>query len=225
MRGVSVDCINRPPTWRQIKASGLDSVRVEMHDLPEFYTYTALLQEHSIEQAWLRGPSTGEIEPILDKAAAKPAIVIIGNEPDLRGNSSWTMSAKQYTDLWNKEAPLIRETWPDMELATAGMYNRAYLDRVLGRLDPIPNYVNKHYPGGIDDLRSFSEQWPVIVGEWCWRTATEQEMYDWVHHFLDYYTWHWFYFCWADYMVPSMGLLTASGRRTSSYHHLKEALA
>lgn len=225
MRGVGVDVVNRPPTWRQLKAAKLDSVRVEMRDVPEFYSYTRELENHQIDQVWLVGPSTGSVGPILDKVPAKPALVIIGNEPDLKGNSSWTMSALQYTILWNAIAPLVRATWPDMELATAGMYNKAYLDRVLSRLHPDPNYINKHYPGGIDDLRSFAEQGPpVIVGEWCWRTATEQEMTDWVHHFLDYYTWHWFYFCWADYMVPSMGLLTTSGRRTPSYHYLKGAL-
>lgn len=225
MRGVAVDCTNRPPTWRQIKASKLDSVRIEMRDRPEFYSYTSLLEEHHIGQVWLVGPSTGSVGPILDRVAAKPDLVIIGNEPDLRGNSSWTMPAGEYINLWQDIAWVVREEWPDMELATAGMYNKAYLDRVLGRLHPGPNYINKHYPGGIDDLRSFSEQWPVIVGEWCWRTASEHEMYDWVHHFLDYYTWHWFYFCWADYMVPNMGLVDKSGRRTPSYHHLKGALA
>lgn len=223
MRGVAVDCTNRPPTWRSIRLARLDAIRIEMRDLPEFYAYTAGLHAN-VKQAWLVGPSTESVEAILLHPTIKPSLVIIGNEPDLEGDSSWTMPKEEYVALYNETAALIRYKWPDMELAMAGMYSQAYAWSVRPYLTPRPNYLNMHYPAGIDQFQEFSRGSPCIVGEWTWRNATEQEMHDWVVHFLDYYSYHWYWFCWADYMVPGHGLKLANGKPTQAYHHLKKAL-
>lgn len=221
MRGVSVDCTNRPPSWRRVRTAGLDAVRIEMRDLPEFYKYVA---EFKRRQAWLVGPSTGPVEPILRRTPIEPDLIIIGNEPDLASDSSWSMEPWEYIELWNVAATRIRRTWPHMLLATAGMYSKLYLDSVWDDLYPQPDYCNLHYPEGISQFQEFCADRRGIVGEWTWRSATEQEMYDWVVHFLDYYAYHHFYFCWADYMVPGHGLLTAKGNFTKSYYYLRKAL-
>jgi hypothetical protein len=225
MRGVCVDCTNKPPTLRKLKNAAMNSIRIEMRDLPSFYTYTQALARNQIEQTWLVGPSTGPLEPILDKTTVRPSLVIIGNEPDVAsGGSSWSMSKDEYIHLWAQTAILIRQQWPAMELATAGMYNPAYLWGVHRWLRPQPTYVNRHYPDSVYDIRRFDEIGQrTIVGEWCWRNATKQEMYDW-ENMLEYYTWASFWFCWADYMVPDMGLVTATGKTTRAYRYLKEAL-
>lgn len=224
MRGVSVDCTNKPPTWRKLRNAGLHSIRIEMRDLPSFYSYTEELARHSIQQAWLVGPSTENLMLILDKIDVRPNLVIIGNEPDIVGDSSWTMGPEVYVSLWSNVAKQVRISWPDMELATAGMYNPGYLWAVYNSLWPRPAYVNRHYPSSLDDIRRFDDiGHKTIVGEWTWRGATQQEMYDW-QHMLEYYTWHSFWFCWADYMVPGHGLVTKSGQKTKAYHYLKNVL-
>lgn len=227
MRGVAVDCTNRPPTWKSIRLAKLDSVRIEMRDLPSFYNYTSNLALHpTVKQAWLVGPSTESVERVLQNTTVKPALVIIGNEPDIEGDSSWTMSQAEYVQLYNRTASLIRERWQENppELSMAGMYHQAYAWAVRPYLIPTPNYLNLHYPEGIDHLKEFSRGAPCIVGEWTWRTATSQEMFDWVNHFLNLYAHHWFWFCWADYMVPGHGLMNSRGKPTIAYHRLKQAL-
>lgn len=223
MRGVAVDCANRPPTWRSVRLAKLDAIRIEMRDLPEFYAYTSSLHRN-VKQVWLVGPSTGPLEPILLHPTVRPSLVIIGNEPDIEGDSSWTMTQAEYIQLYNTSATLIRHKWPDVELATAGMYRQAYAWAVRPYLIPTPNYLNMHYPDGIDAFQEFSRNTPCIVGEWCWRNASQQQMHDWVIHFLNYYAYHWFWFCWADYMVPDMGLMNSKGEPTTAYHRLKNVL-
>jgi hypothetical protein len=225
MRGVAVDCTNKPPTWRKLRNAGLYSVRIEMRDLPSFYTYTQELSKHHIEQAWLVGPLTGELESILDKAVVRPSLVIIGNEPDAVGDSSWTMDLADYIHLWTRSATLIRDKWPTVELATAGMYSRDYLQTVYRYLQPKPIYANRHYPNTVSDIQEFDRvgSGRTIVGEWTWRGATQKQMYDW-ENMLEYFTWASFWFCWADYMVPGHGLLTQTGEFTKAYRHLKAVL-
>lgn len=227
MRGVAVDCTNRPPTWRSIRLAKLDSIRIEMRDLPSFYSYTSKLDLHpTVKQAWLVGPSTESVERVLENTTVKPSLIIIGNEPDIEGDSSWTMPQAEYVQLYNRTASLVRERWPDNppELSMAGMYKEAYAWAVRPYLLRPPNYLNMHYPGGIDALREFSRGTPCIVGEWTWRTATSQQMHDWVNPFLNIYSQHWFWFCWADYMVPGHGLMNARGKPTIAYNRLKQAL-
>lgn len=225
MRGVAVDCTNKPPTWRKLRNAGLQSVRIEMRDLPSFYSYTEELAKRGIQQAWLVGPSTESVRRVLDKATIRPRLVIIGNEPDLVGPSSWTMTVPEYVNMYNREASLVKSVWANMELATAGMYNPAYLWAVMNGLYFKPTYVNRHYPDSLDDIRRFDAIGnKTIVGEWTWRTATQQEMYDWEVNLLEQYTWASFWFCWADYMVPGHGLVTKSGQKTKAYHYLKNVL-
>lgn len=224
MRGVAVDCTNRPPTWRSVRLARLNAIRIEMRDLPEFYSYTAGLHRN-VKQVWLVGPSTGPLDPILQQATVKPSLIIIGNEPDIEGDSSWTMAQAEYVQLYNRSALAIRQSgWQDVELATAGMYHYQYAWAVRQYLIPTPTYLNMHYPAGISEFLEFSRDTPCIVGEWTWRNATQQEMHDWVVHFLDYYAYHWFWFCWADYMVPGHGLVDSKGSPTRAYHRLKQVL-
>lgn len=223
MRGVAVDCTNKPPTWRSVRLAKLDAIRIEMRDLPSFYDYTSKLHRN-VKQAWLVGPSTESVERVLDKTTVKPALIIIGNEPDIEGDSSWTMSQQEYVQLYNRTALAIKHKWPDVEIAMAGMYHYQYAWTVRPYLIPTPTYLNMHYPRGIDAFLQFSRDTPCIVGEWTWRDASQQEMNDWVHHFIDYYAYHWFWFCWADYMVPGHGLMNAKGNPTTAYRRLKRAL-
>lgn len=223
MRGVAVDCTNKPPTWRKLRNAGLHSIRIEMRDLPSFYEYTESLR--GIQQTWLVGPSTEGVESVLAKTTVRPQLVIIGNEPDIIGGSSWTMSREAYVALWAGTAELIRDKWPGIELATAGMYSPAYLRNVYTQLQPRPTYVNRHYPDSIEDIEIFDRIGHyTIVGEWTWRGATQREMYDWEVNFLEYYTHASFWFCWADYMVPGHGLVTQSGAFTKAYRYLKNVL-
>lgn len=227
MRGVSVDCANLPPTARRLGNAEMDSIRVEMRDLPEFYKYTERLDLTStLDQAWLVGPSTGSLEPILRATKVRPQLVIIGNEPDVVGESSWTMTPDEYVSYYNETTALIRERWPTVAIATAGMYNASYALEVLPQLRPQPTYLNTHYPNSVEDIFKFDRlpggPGKTIVGEWCWRTATEQEMYDW-QVMLEHSTWHSFYFCWSDNMVPGMGLVTKSLGPTKSYQYYKAA--
>lgn len=225
MRGVCVDATNKPPAGLRVRNTGLDSVRIEMRDLPEFYSYTTKLGP-KVSQAWLVGPSTGPIEPILSKTTVKPDLVIIGNEPDIVGDSSWTMTRDEYVALWNNGlAHSITSQWPNVELATAGMYNPAYLQSVWSRLWPKPDYANRHYPDSQNDILAFDRTGVgrTIVGEWCWRTATEKEMFDW-ESMLEYYSWSSFWYNWGDWMGPgTMGLRTLSDSPTKAYYYLRKA--
>lgn len=222
VRGVAVDCTNRPPTAASLSRAGLDSVRIEMRDLESFYSYTESLKAR-IRQVWLVGPSTGDIQPILDKSWVQPLMVIIGNEPDIQGDSSWSMPPSQYVDFYNDTASRLKTQWPDVVLATAGMRSLDYLLTVLPKLGPKPNYTNLHYPELATEIAKWTPYKPII-GEWCYRTAaSKSEMANWIR-IMERYCWHWFWFCWADYMVPDMGLLDSEGKPTSAYRYLKGAI-
>lgn len=225
MRGVAVDCTNWPPVPLKLHNAGLDSIRIEMRDLPLFYDYTKRVANYrkGIDQAWLVGPQTGSLVPILANTTVQPSLCIIGNEPDQEGESSWGISPATYISLWDEAAHLLRAKWPNIELATAGMNRPAYLRSVYPYLNPKPTYVNLHYPSGIDEIQEFSSGRPIIIGEWCWRTATYKEMLDW-ETMLEYYTWHSFWFCWGDWMIPDMGLKTTTDRPTRAYYNLKRAI-
>lgn len=223
MRGVCVDSVNKPAPSIRVRHAGLDSIRVEMRNLPEFYTYVAKLKK--IQQAWLVGPSTGPLPPILDSLPSRvqPDLIIIGNEPDLVGESSWTMTPMEYVSYWDGVAYLVWQKWPNVELATAGMVSPDYLQQVYPYLKPAPTYVNRHYPSGIEAIKEFDAVGQrTMVGEWCWRGATEQEMYDW-ENMLEYYTWHSFWYNWGDWMGPhDMGLRTLGDNPTKAYYYLKK---
>ncbi len=217
MRGVCVDSFNRPPSTSQLEALGAD-IRIELRDDPLFYNYVETIKDRQ-SIAYLWGPSTEDSVEIPNQCP----LLIIGNEPDQDGDSSWTMTPTQYIALWKKVAALAPVGTP---LCAAGMYySTEFLDKVWSKLTPTPNAVNKHYPNTEQDIIAFRKYGvPVVVGETTYEGATRPQMVEW-QRVLTRYTDHSFYFCWHDGMVPNMGLYTATNRPKKEYYYYKKALA
>lgn len=221
MRGVSVDCTNplgRPSPLR-LGRLGVDSVRLEARHLSSFYGYYDRLTAEGIQVALLIGPDTEDAQTIL--SSVNPSLIIVGNEPDgPPDSSSWVMPPSQYEDLWGTIAWLAPEGVP---LCTAGMfYGPEYLEQCS--LLPAPSYYNKHYPSSQDDLAAFADLGPLVIGEWCYRTGSQQQVIEW-QHTLSNYAEHTFYFCWSDSMAYRMGLMDKRDKqKLGAYYHYKAAL-
>lgn len=222
MRGVCLDSGNLTgrPSYAKLVNLGCTGYRMEMRDTDEFYTYYASLRR--LNSCLLVGPSTEDTSKIATHLPHEPDVVIIGNEPDFDGESSWTMTPTEYINLWRDTAPLF----PHSALCVAGMLikDTNYLSKTLPGLNPHPTYVNVHYPDTELDLARFMHYGSVIVGEWTWATGTAQEIVDW-HRLLVQYTRHSFWFCWSEGMVPEHGLVSATGQKLNTYYSYKEALA
>jgi len=225
MRGVCVDALNpkgRPSPLRLERLYGKIAVRMEMRDHTDFYDYYYSLYGAGIQVALLVGPSTENVGKIVRALGQhSPELLIIGNEPDGLGPSSWSMTPVQYQELWN-QAAWAASIWSDTPLSTAGMlYGPDFLEKCS--LHPEPNYVNVHYPSGSGAITAFGK--PAIVGEWCWRTGKAKQIKDW-QAMLNQYTAHSFWFCWSDGMVPNMGLYDSRDvSKHACYTRYKKALA
>lgn len=215
MRGVCIDVLNRPPSEKTLSQLGATGYRAEIRAGFDYRKLTDL------QSALLLGPSTtaGAVADI----NIVPDLVIIGNEPDGTGPSSWSMTVVEYLGLWNDVAPHIKYRWPRAKLSMAGLLGLDYLVNCWPAMDPKPDYVNKHYPDNEQQLQEFRRYTPVIVGEWCWRTAKAQEMIDW-EAMLERNTEHSFWFCWSDGMVPSMGLVDKRSSKHAAYWRYQAAL-
>lgn len=222
MRGVCTDVLNRPPTLRQLMNLGATGVRFEIRDDPLFQSYYKHVVR-GVEVALLWGPST-EFDNF-PEVGYNPKMLIIGNEPDGVGDSSWTMKPQQYIDLWNRIAPTV-DTGKTV-LCTAGMVGGPeFLREVWPYLKPEPDYNNKHYPNNETELIDFRTEFkkPVIVGETCYETGTRQQIIDWCQVLARYANGD-FYYVWGEWNHINMGLYSMSNRPKRQYWAWKEGLA
>lgn len=208
--GVCIDVANPAGyiTPSQYRSLGIQFVRAEIRDG---------FQYPNVPIALLYGPSTEENYFRIPVVWDKVVMVIIGNEPDGTGESSWSMSPDAYVELYNRVAASIPN---GMKICTAGMINGpTFLNQCWSRLQHKPDYVNVHYPNTAGDIVKFNLSFnkPVVVGEWCYYTAKTQEQMDaWVN-VLDAHTVYSSWFCLSDEMVPNFGVykrgrLTRAGR-------------
>lgn len=233
--GPCVDALNEfgRPTPRQLKNLGANAVRMEMRDAPnEFLCYYNELNEANVQVALLIGPSTKNVVRTLNDLQHEPALVIIGNEPDNLGTSSWTQTPEQYIELYNRNANFVRDKFPNVPLSTAGMFGYEsglqFLDVVLPNLEIHPTYNNRHYPNTSEELQALATQYmiPIIIGEWCWFTGTRQEIIGW-QITLSSYAHHSFWFCWSEAMVQDHGLVSAptpTPKPLRTYRYYKAAI-
>lgn len=227
MAGVCLDALNPTgsPSNKKLANLGISSSRLEIRKGTQYTDYVNSL--YSLNNYALIGPSTNSMQPELAALKYTPQVIIIGNEPDNDGPSSWTMSPQEYISLWNSLASVLKHNYPTTQLCTAGMLQPTtdYLQQCWSSLIPTPDLVNKHYPNNRDEIVNFQTTFnvPVIVGEWCWKTASQQEMQDWVD-MLNNTCYEHFWFCWSDGMVPGMGLVTRTGRITNTYRRYKNAI-
>lgn len=219
MRGVCTDALNMPAPPDQL--GKLDSVRVEMRDDEAFYSYVESLAFVGIKRVYLYGPSTTNFKHILQNSP-RPDMIILGNEPDGDGDSSWKMSYGRYKNFWRQNAKVAAKYASGVPLCAAGLINGAgFLEPIWDQLVPTPDMVNIHYPAdeaAMISMRLYGT--PVVVGEWCWNGATQEQMKSWEGS-LERYTDHSFWFCWAD---PDMGLVGPTGYKKNNYRRLQKAI-
>lgn len=99
-----------------------------------------------------------------------------------------------------------------------------YLEACWPALTRKPDMVNKHYPNSKEELQDYWKLFkrPVMVGEWCYKTATQIQMTDWIN-ILDRYSSHHSWFCLDENMVRHMGLYS-NGRITTAGRRFRRAL-
>lgn len=210
MHGIAIDVANPAGviTPGQYRSLGIDFVRAEMR-INQIYP--------DLPTALLYGPST-EVNYFWNAVPYNNMVmVIIGNEPDGKGASSWKMTPDEYVELYNRIQPQVPQNVP---ICAAGMVNGpTFLQACWSRLNRKPNYVNVHYPNYANDITTFALNFsrPVVVGEWCYFTAqTQQQMDEWVA-VLNQTTVYSSWFCLSDEMVKNFGVyrhgkLTRAGR-------------
>lgn len=226
MRGVCVDINNRPPTAKQLHALGADGVRIEVRAGPKFAKYVTMLAHEGIQLAYLWGPSTDlPLEHM--STLIIPDLLIIGNEPDGIGPSSWKMTLLEYCAFYNAIVAAARNsTWDNVPISTAGMISGVqYLKFCWDRLRIKPNVVNVHYPDAttIQDFKDTFGGRGVIVGETCYETGTKQEIIEW-QKVLNATTESSFWFQWIDFPGWTGSLYSIKGKPKSLYYSYKAAL-
>jgi len=221
MHGVCIDVAN--PNGRispaRFRSLGVQFVRAELRasqpyqDIP-----TALLYGPSTEYEFYFRPANLSQKNVL--------FVIIGNEPDGTGESSWHMTPREYIGLYNRVASSIPDSVP---ICTAGMVGGPeFLARCWPGFVRKPNFVNKHCPNYENQIKVFQLAFnrPVVVGEHCWYTCqSQQEMNGWIDTLSNttaFASW----FCLTDEMVDKFGVyrngtLTRAGRYFRNALHLR----
>lgn len=225
MAGVCLDSMNPSgrPSYTRLKNLGVSSVRLEIRESAEFNKYARSLAP--FQRYFLYGPSTEDlISPLQYMLVNSRDVVILGNEPDGTGDSSWTMTQQEYISFWNTNAPRVRALWPSVKLCAAGMVNGPdFLLGVWNDLYPAPDLVNVHYPNTVQEIQAFWQFAYTIVGEWCYYTGTAQEVKDW-YNIIAANTQDSLYFCWSNGQVQNMGLTSASGAPNGTYYHYRDAI-
>ena len=151
----------------------------------------------------------------------------VGNEPDLEGPSSWTMTQAEFVSLGKSVRSVFPRPFP---IVTAGMASGhpEWLNGVdLSWADVLsfhPYLRDAPNPDDIEDLPdvdALAAEYkrfglPLVVTEWGWWGDEEQraveevdDMIRWAAGTSDVCSL--FYFCAADSMVPPFGLLRADG--------------
>lgn len=226
MRGVCVDINNHPPSVKQLRNLGATGVRIELRMLTRFKTYVQELQAAGIEVAYLWGPST-DIDFNMLHVMPAPNILIIGNEPDGTGASSWQMTLLEYSALYNNVvAAVLSQGW-SCALSAAGMISGTqYLNFCWDRLHIKPALVNVHYPADARSIRDFADlfQRDVIVGETCYETGTKWQIKQW-QTTLEQESAHSFWFQWIDFPGWTGSLYNTANRPKRLYYSYKAALA
>lgn len=224
MRGVAVDALNPTGRPKPDDLGLLDSVRIEMRDDPLFYEYVKTLEFAGTQLAYLYGPSTTNMGKIL-RVAPRPNMLILLNEPDGSGPSSWAMSKGRAKRAWNQAARVAQKYATGVPLCFGGLVNGPeYLEDIWDQLDPRPDMVNKHYPANSSEIvamRYFGL--PVVIGEHCCYGCSQEDMDKDVAD-LQRYSDHDFWFCWSNGMVPNMGLTATNGRKLVYYGRYQNAL-
>lgn len=113
IRGVNVDPMNSggSPEPAVLRRMGANWVRLVSRDDQIVRDYTDACHDVGIN---VLGVVARESEGYLLPSADMHQI---GNEPDVRGPSSWTRSVNEYIEDWR----IYRETYPDLPMIAAGL--------------------------------------------------------------------------------------------------------
>lgn len=225
--GVCTDSLYHPITPSMLKRLTVENVRVEIRAEQQFIDYVIDLDSAGIELAYLVGPSSPQ-DSDLQKVLAlcpPPKYMIIGNEPDIIGDSSWTMKHEEFIALWNDTIAIVKNLFTSAILVAPGTYSPEYMKTVWDKLEVKPAMLNRHYPDDAEDIIVYTKYFkiPTIVGETCYKTATLEQMVDWVY-LLNRYASVYYWFVANEANHENMGLLSVRDYPTRAFYNYRNAI-
>jgi len=235
MRGICLDALNPlgRPRPSALRALGVDGVRLVLRDDPMFFSYYQTLYMAGFQIAVVLASESG---PDVAYYAARlqampPTLWLIGNEPNVTGEASWTMTPQEYAPFFNAARQDIKAVLPTAPCYIGGHFggDSAWLQETVHILWFVDG-IDCHYPQDEAALQSYNK--PRYAGlhlscmEWSYvgRKVTAGQVLDW-ETILEKYTNHSAVYAWrgdgdADYMM----LLSVGGYKRMAYWNYQHAL-
>lgn len=193
------------PTPDEVRAYGFDGVAL-------------VSREDTHEYAWHMRESGIHVLARIDKSSnghMVPADMYqIGNEPDIKSESSWTMTPGEWLKLWDQ----YRDTYPDLKMIGPGLASGdptwwTKANKTLHGCDGVAVHpYAKNASDALLLLRAYANIVPkrkVWVSEWNRPVSELQVFLGMLGGMCEYAAW----FCWSDAMVDGFGLVNGDGAK------------
>jgi hypothetical protein len=219
MLGVCTDPLNTPADPATLsQQTNFEWVRIVAQ--PNIEDYIANLKANNIKLALVIAQESGDI----DYSYLEPDLVVIGNEPDIDGPSSWTMTQGDYLDLW-----YAKRSSYDCPALTAGAAsgNVGWWDTVMSAIencqgmDVHPYGKTPHQAAELVTAYQIHYRMMCHVLEWH---RPEEEIDEFVAILGRDQQRILCWFCWSDANVDGFGLLDANGQPKPEFYHFKQEL-
>jgi hypothetical protein len=230
VRAVCCDALNSGarPTSLRLRHLGVTGVRLVARNHPDFYSYCKTLNGLEIAVVLARESFEDENYTAMSTMyanAIRPALWLVGNEPNSTGDASWTMTNGEHEYMFNRCRAGIRQVDGTTPVYIGGMLG----DPTWLRIEKYdkPNGIDVHYPDTEAQLAAYTKYGlDLSVMEWCWagRRVRQSDVTDW-QKMLNQYTKHSAWYCWSDAQgSPGMGLVSSGGHFKKAYYQYKNAL-
>lgn len=228
-----VDPLNHDgrPTPANLATYGFLGVRSVFRPDPQWYSYHQAAKRVRLASIITLARESFALS-LPDTIASLPPDadwVVVGNEPDGEGISSWRQSPAEFLALIAECAPLIRQRCPQAQIVAGGLVSGqpSWLVPIVDDLSRLVDAVDVH-PYAKDAnaaaalLRGYESLTGVdlVVFEWN-RPANEVGAFaDMLEQMTQAAAW----FCWSDGMVDGFGLIDRQGNPRAALSAIITAL-
>lgn len=196
------------PTPANVVTYGFRGIRSVFRPDPQWYSYHQAARRLGLASIVTLARESFALS-LPDTIASLPTDadwVVVGNEPDGEGISSWRQSPADFLELLRECVPLIRQRCPDAQVVAGGLVSGqpGWLTPIVAELVSLVDAVDVHpYAKTADEARELLRQYrnllrlPVVVLEWN-RPADQIAAF---LQMLEGVTAAAAYFCWSDAMA------------------------
>lgn len=220
------------PTPANLVTYGFRAIRSVFRPDPQWYSYHQAASRVGLASIVTLARESFALS-LPDTIASLPTDadwVVVGNEPDGEGISSWRQSPAEFLALIAECAPLIRQRCPQAQIVAGGLVSGqpGWLVRVVVELAGLVDAFDVHpYAKDTNQAAALLREYEALVGgvplvvlEWNRQASQIPAFTTMLEQMTQAAAW----FCWSDGMVDGFGLIDRQGNPQASLSAIMTAL-